>query len=160
MGGDSMKVRFANDSDLSAIQNLNHELFLFEINEFGENSFNDNWPYEELGRAYFKLRFSKEEIVVIELNNKIVGYLSWYTYSDKSRKEPYPLVAELDTFVVSKDFRNSGFGKMLFDEFKGICKERGVEVLSVSTNVKNLKGIGFYEKVGFAKNQVNLKQEI
>lgn len=49
--GMSTKIRPAIIDDLKAVQDLNHELFVFDIKS--DPLLNINWPYETEGESYF-----------------------------------------------------------------------------------------------------------
>ncbi len=151
-------IRKATMEDLSSIQNLNQQLFIYEVTTFKDESLDINWPYKESGIVYFKRQIERELLLVAEVSNQIVGYISWYNYIDLAYKDEKHV--ELDNIFVLEEYRKMGIGTKLFEALKTKCKEDNIDYIVASTNFKNTNAISFYEKNNFEKQIITLKQKI
>jgi GNAT superfamily N-acetyltransferase len=80
--------------------------------------------------------------LVAENNNKIIG-LSFYfiRYSTWSGKFLF-----LEDFIISKDYRQSGIGSLLFEETIQVCKTENLNGMTWQVLDWNTPAIQFYEK--------------
>lgn len=53
-------IRLAKSEDLKHVQDLNHQLFLSDVQHFDD--LNTNWPYEE-GEKYFRDRIAGKNVI-------------------------------------------------------------------------------------------------
>ena len=82
------------------------------------------------------------EAIVIEHENRIVGFALYYTsYSTWKGKCLY-----LEDFYVLPEMRGSGFGSKLFDEVVSIAKNKGVKRMDWQVLDWNQSAIDFYKK--------------
>lgn len=82
------------------------------------------------------------EAIVIEYEDKIVGFALYYTsYSTWKGKCLY-----LEDFYVLPEMRGSGFGSKLFDEVVAIAKERDVKRMDWQVLDWNEPALEFYKK--------------
>ena len=150
-------IKKANIDDLYEIQKLNKELFELESNNFDSTLIVD-WPLTQEGKEYFEKAIRNDIVLVACINNKIVGYLagtlnSQYSYNNN-------IQAELDNMCVMSEYRKSGIGSKLFEEFKKICKENKINEIKVVASYNNLNAIAFYKNNGFKEADLTLKQNI
>jgi len=153
-----MTIRIATLDDISAIQKLNHDLFLTD-NEFNQDLDLD-WPNTEEGVQYYTEAVNSERFlsIVAEENGKVIGYLNGYI---RKPSMIYKGVrAELDNMCVSEAARNKGVGSALMAEFKKWAKEKGAERLMVEAFSKNERALAFYAKNGFEPYATILTQTI
>lgn len=150
-------IRKAKLEDLSTIQKLSKKLFIYETEVLGDDTFDIDWPYKS-GENYFKKAIENKLLLVAIIDDKMVGYISWFTYDNAARKEKKH--AEIDNIIVLDEYRNDGVGTRLIEEFKNICKKQEIKYLTVSTNMKNKNTISFYIKNGFEEYEISLKQKI
>lgn len=59
--------------------------------------------------------------------------------------------AEIANLAVHPNRRNQGVGRMLLDEAKQFCIEKGIEVLHLEVRSGNDTAIGLYERFGFLR---------
>jgi len=82
-------------------------------------------------------------ILVAENEKKIVGYTFYYfTYSTFLAKP----TLYLEDIFVSKEFRNSGIGKMLFDELLKIAKSKKCGRFEFAVLDWNKNSLAFYKR--------------
>ena len=72
---DKIIIRKAKINDLRVIQQLNHELFILEKENY-DSTLIENWPLTDKGSEYFTDMINNHYVVVAVLNDEIVGYLA------------------------------------------------------------------------------------
>ena len=154
---DNTNIRKANMADLFEIQKLNKELFELEFNNF-DSTLIEDWPLTKEGKEYFENAIRNDIVLVACVDGKIVGYLagtlnSQYSYNNIVQ-------AELDNMCIMNEYRKLGIGSKLFEEFKKICKENGINEIKVVASYNNLNAIEFYKRNGFKETELTLKQNI
>lgn len=152
-------ARRADVKDLSDILRLNLNLFKKEYNEY-DKTLNLEWTYSH-GEKYFKRRITEKKgfVEVAEVKGKIVGYICGGIYK-RSFNRVKAKYAELENMIIEGDFRNSGAGTRLAQDFINWCKENKVGYISVTASAKNNQAIGFYKKLGFADVNLTLEKAI
>ena len=154
---ENIKIRKANIDDLFEIQKLNKELFELESNNF-DSTLITEWPLTQEGKEYFESAIINDIVIVASVDKKIVGYLagtfnSQYSYNNITQ-------AELDNMCIMNEYRKLGIGTKLFEEFKKICKENGINEIKVEASYNNINAIEFYKRNGFKEAELTLKQNI
>lgn len=143
-----IRIRLATSKDLRIVQDLNHELFLWDQKHF--HDLNIQWPYEKNGEEYFRQVVSGEDgniCFIAEIDGKVVGYLAG---SLKKGNGIYTgKRAELDNMFVIESHRKSGIGTRLVQEFIAWCTNQGVDHVFVNAYAPNRVAIAFYQKQGF-----------
>ena len=149
-------VRKAKPEDLKSIQDLNHQLFLFDHDR--DPQLNTQWPYEREGKDYFSKMIAGEIGVcfVAESDNKVIGYLAGSIKTEVTSYRPIRRT-ELENMFVVKELRGQGVGTILAKEFIGWSKKQGVEHVFVSAYAGNKDAIKFYEKAGFLPRAIELE---
>lgn len=154
---DNINIRKANMADLFEIQKLNKELFELEFNNF-DSSLIEDWPLTQEGKEYFEDAIKNDIVLVACVDGKIVGYLAGTLNSQFSYNNI--IQAELDNMCIMNEYRKSGIGSKLFEEFKKICKENGINEIKVIASYNNSNAIMFYKSNGFKESELTLKQNI
>lgn len=154
---ENINIRKAKINDLLNIQKLNKELFELEYNNF-DTTLIEDWPLTQEGKEYFENAIKNDIVLIAYVNNETVGYLagtlnSQYSYNNN-------IQAELDNMYIMKEYRKLGIGSKLFEEFKKICKENGINEIKVVASYNNLNAINFYKSNGFKESELTLKQNI
>jgi len=150
-------IRKANIDDLYEIQKLNKELFELESKNFDLTLIAD-WPLTKEGKEYFENAIKNDIVLVACIEQKIVGYLAGTLNSQFSYNNI--MQAELDNMCIMNQYRKSGIGSNLFEEFKKICKENGINEIKVIASYNNSNAITFYKNNGFKESELTLKQNI
>lgn len=151
-------IRLAREDELKVVQDLNYKLFVSDNRHF--HDLNLRWPYEEKGTEYFKHKIdgTKGVCFVAEKSGKVIGYLAGSTFDAGSAY--LAKRAELDNMFVEEEFRSSGIGATLVEEFKNWCKQNQVEKIFVNAFSPNTRAIAFYKKTGFEEYSLTLSQDI
>jgi GNAT superfamily N-acetyltransferase len=129
-------IRTATPKDMQAVNNLIHELAVYE--KASEQHINTTEQLIEDGFGPNKVF----DCIVAELNGKVVGFALFYTsYSTWKGKCLY-----LEDFLVTEKLRGKGIGKLLFDEVYQIAKKRNVGRFEWQVLEWNKPAINFYKK--------------
>lgn len=153
----NIEIKRADISNLKDIQELNHQLFELEFNNF-DPSLKVGWTFEKEGKDYFTDMLNNEIVYIALTENKIVGYLAGSvniqnSYVTKS-------LAEVDNMFILENYRKYGIGSKLMNEFKQYCIKNSIEELKVTASAKNSNAIKFYKKNGFNEFEITLKQDL
>ena len=92
--------------------------------------------------------FEDLSTIVLILNNKIEGYLSYKI------KERYAKKLDVDQLVVAEESRNKGFGKMLIEEAKNIAKKNNCHRIELNCWLFNENALAMYDHLGFEKQRI------
>lgn len=80
----------------------------------------------------------ENEVYVLFVETKIIGYYSWSKQSDGS--------IELNNLFVDPPFIGQGFGKILMQDFLARIKERGINMIQLFSEPQ---AENFYSRFGF-----------
>jgi ribosomal protein S18 acetylase RimI-like enzyme len=151
-----IKIRTAGKDDVSALQKLNHELFL--DNQKYDPELKVEWPMSEDGNKYFSELIDRESYVLIaEDNENPVGYLVAEEREVEYRKGKSVFIENMG---VSPSSQNKGIGGMLVSELVNLINEKGIKKIYVTTYLKNNKALDFYRKNGFSDIDITLEKVI
>jgi GNAT superfamily N-acetyltransferase len=129
-------IRTATPKDMQAVNNLIHELAVYE--KAVEQHINTTEQLIEDGFGPNKVF----DCIVAELNGTVVGFALFYTsYSTWKGKCLY-----LEDFLVTEKLRGKGIGKLLFDEVYQIAKNKNVGRFEWQVLDWNEPAINFYKK--------------
>ena len=155
----NINIRKATMNDLSVIQDLNHELFMWDYPN--DKALNTNWPYEKAGEYYFRDKINGVEGVcyVVESDGQVVGYVAGKVNKEIDKRDTL-LRSELENIYIKPEFRGSGVGKKLTDHLISWSKELGAQNMTVSAYHNNEGAIGFYKECGFNLYAVTLEKTL
>jgi ribosomal protein S18 acetylase RimI-like enzyme len=158
MESSEMRVRRAGPEDVEAIAGLSATLFR-EAAGRREPGVNPDWP-EARGRGYFAGLVAGDGSVCLlaEAGGEVVGYLAARAREGTNLRPAK--TAELESMYVREEYRNSGVGARLAEEFFVWAKLRGAERASVTAYADNGGAIRFYERWGFRPRSVSLDKDI
>ncbi len=155
----SFSIRPAQPDDFTAIQALNHLLFLYE-KQF-TSTYNIWWMYQERGINYFLNRLLNQDnnsiFLVADQGGVVIGYLTGHV-SNISYRAVNP-IAELENMFVLPEHRGRGVGTALIKEFVRQAKALGAKRFKVKTLSANHPAISFYQRFGFSPHALTLELE-
>lgn len=156
-----MKIRQAKHADWRAIQNLNHDLFIYEQDNFLP-VWETNWPLTKEGENYFqRIIISKDHCVLVaEKENKIIGYLVGILKKNITHKKGIPTIARLEHMIIKEELRRQGIGKELFRKFDSWSKDKKADRMEVDVLFNNERTTKFYKELGFEDFEVILSRDI
>lgn len=142
-----MIIRKAQENELKIVQDLNHELFIYDSKHFDD--LNLHWPYEAEGENYFRGVISGDLGIcyVAEVDGEIIGYLAGRVLPESQIYTGRR--AELDNMFVKESYRGRQVGGALVDNFFVWCKDNKVTYVMVNAYSPNTKAIEFYKRKGF-----------
>lgn len=138
-------VRKANISDSNSLVALSKQLG-YETNE------------DFLIKRFETLKNRQQEVIVAEINNLVVGYISYEPY--------YTLYMDpglnITALVVDNQYQNKGIGKALILEAEKYAKTNNLAFLRANSSSRRIEAHKFYRKVGFdnEKDQKRFIKEI
>lgn len=149
-------IRKAHLEELPIIQDLNHQLFLFDAAR--DPDLNLNWPLEKEGEAYFKKKIAGEVGVcfVAEVDGAVVGYLAGAVSDNMPSYRPVKR-SELENIFILEDYRRAGAGRKLVQAFVDWSHDQDVTNIFVAAYFLNEKAVKFYEGVGFKPLELELQ---
>ena len=155
-----MKIKIipANKSDFEVIQELNQKLFKREFEKF-DSTLDIEWPFSDDGVKYFRRALSGDDFLTLKAvddKGKIVGYLiGKLTTINSSRRLNRRAI--LDNMFVRKEWRKSGIGGKLVEEFLKWAKNKKVDNIRVTAFAGNKEAINFYKQRGFKEYNLTLE---
>ena len=97
---------------------------------------NESFDYNSFRLIYDKNIRNLENYYFVAFDiDKIVGFISYHTQE----------------LFVDKDYRNNGIGKFLINEIEKISRINNIKSIEVTSNVKRIENVDFYQKMGFVK---------
>jgi len=92
--------------------------------------------------------------IVVEENNRVVGYLT-YKIKEKHTKK-----LDVDQLVILEQYRGKGYGKKLMNEIKRIAIEENCDRIELNCWMFNDKALGMYEHIGFDKQRIMYEMKL
>ncbi|MFA4907165.1 MAG: GNAT family N-acetyltransferase [archaeon] len=157
----SFEVRRATINDLGGIQKLNLLLFRKEHEEY-DRFLNMEWTFSKTGTDYYKGMITRRDrcAFIAVKGGKTIGYLVGKTVPRKGAYRKIRNYAELDNMLVLEKHRGRKVGSMLVKAFLEWCGKKNIEMVNVSANFRNRRGINFYKKLGFREYSLWLELEM
>jgi ribosomal protein S18 acetylase RimI-like enzyme len=109
--------------------------------------------YDEMKNDLLKY-FAKEKIIVVLLDNKIVGYLSYVIKKHHTSK------LDVDQIVIKEEYRGMGFGKELMNEVKNIAQINNCDRIELNCWMFNESALEMYEHLGFQKQRIMYEMKL
>lgn len=147
---EKITFRKARPADLKAVSELDLEFTKTQYQNY-DKTLNLNWTYSRAGQKYFKNRMSPRDgmlRVAVNEQGKIIAYLSG------GAVKPHPLsikahYAELESIFIKDDYRGSGIGEKMTQDFIDWCRKNRIDFIDLSVAYGNSKVLDFYRKLGF-----------
>ncbi len=144
----NFKIRKATLNDIDTIVELNKQLADYhrKIDKYYK-------PGSETRKGFKKYLLEiigkrNVKIIVVEINNKIIGYFIGTIEKAKPFVVPKRIGRVSDAFVEEK-YRKSGIGKMMFNELIQWFKKNKIKHIELSVDSRNEIGIKTWQKFGF-----------
>lgn len=141
-----MEIREATIND---IDNGLLDLFIegYRFHQDGRPDIFANISDEVLKKDLIENLESSSTIVILE-NNNVIGYLLYKI------KESHTKKLHIDQLVVSEEYRNKGYGKILMDQVKEIAKSENCDRIELNCWMFNENALSMYEHIGFTKQRI------
>lgn len=122
-----MLIRNMVIADISAIVDLEKELF-------------SSSPWNEADFLYELTQSSVSVNLVIEIENKVIGYVGMWLLGDQT---------QITTLGISKAYQQKGYARKLMEKAEQITKEKQYPCISLEVRVSNIPAITLYKKLGY-----------
>lgn len=144
-----MTVRFANETDLPAVNRLRMQVNELHVTGRPE-TFRPGFPPELADHVYTVFRDPDRDILVAEEEGEIRGFAVLH----EIRRPENPFMFErhfldVDEFGVDEAYRRRGVGRALIERAKAIARDRGFDRLELNMWEFNQGALEFYEALGF-----------
>lgn len=96
----------------------------------------------------YDLIFKSGEVWVVINNDKICGSIT--VFFDYKFINNFGIVGHIEDVFIHKDFRKNGYGSLLLDKAKEICKQKYCYKVSLNCNESSKN---FYRKNGFIEKE-------
>ena len=136
-------IRKARVDDIPALVRLLVILFT------QEHDFTPDPAKHEKALHLLLTRETNSTIFVAEIEGKVAGMISTFSFVSTALGEPATLVED---FVVDEAHRGQGIGKMLMDAVKAHIAKTGQHRITLMTDLLNTRGHKFYEAEGFTRS--------
>ncbi|MBE6152823.1 MAG: GNAT family N-acetyltransferase [Firmicutes bacterium] len=147
-------IRKAKTSDIKDINNFLTRLIR------DEKQYDDNINENCIIYSFYEniIHDDKNCILVVEENNKIIGYL--YGFIQNNGDTYINDVAQLDTIFIDEKYRKLGIGNALIEEFKKWTKKQHVKYIELKVCNNNVNAISLYKKIGFVDTKTIMSLEL
>jgi len=144
-----MKIRKAKKEDLNEYVRLRRDFGIEHAKILGEKKIlSDNKFKKEFEEALS----SRDNILLVVANDKnLIGFL-WASIQNKT--------AFVDIAFVSKENRRKGLARSLIKELNKLLKQKNINQVQLSVNIKNKVASKFYQKVGFSTYSFRMAKKI
>lgn len=144
-----MTVRFANETDLPAVNRLRMQVNELHVTGRPE-TFRPGFPPELADHVYTVFRDPDRDILVAKEEGEIRGFAVLH----EIRRPENPFMFErhfldVDEFGVDEAYRRRGVGRALIERAKAIARDRGFDRLELNMWEFNQGALEFYEALGF-----------
>ena len=142
-------IRIAKKEDLEQVNKLRKQVNDIHC-EGRPDIFRTGWRKELQEHIYEIFENDKNDIIVVIIDNKIVGY-ACVAYVNNPIK-PHYLERNfyyIDEFGVDEKYRRQGIATKLFNYMKNDAKKRGYAKIELDVWNFNENAINFYKKLGF-----------
>ncbi len=140
-------IRGANEEDLHAILDITRRAWtgmtVAHLREERHGIVGGKpWYEHKCSEIQNSFKRGPQWFLVAEMEGKIIGYAS-FSYSDENK------LGIVGNNAVDPDFRGRGIGTSLISEVVQTLKDKGAELLQVSTLLHDIPAQRIYEKLGF-----------
>ena len=143
----SLSIRDARQDELDAIS----QVLLSAYHEYALRYTRKEWEGYSRNIADVRSRTGSGELIVADLQGRIVGAVTFYPIGSKSG-DPWPQGwAGIRLLAVDADARGIGAGRALMEECVRRCRERGIDALALHTSEFMAVAKGMYERMGFVR---------
>ena len=143
----SLTIRDARQDELDTIS----QVLLSAYGEYARRYTRREWEGYRRNIADVRSRTGIGELIVAELQGRIVGAVTFYPIGAKSG-DPWPQGwAGIRLLAVDAGARGIGAGRALMEECVRRCRERGVDALGLHTSEFMSVAKGMYERMGFVR---------
>ena len=141
-----LNIRKARKEDLRAIVEISINSWQTAYRGIIDNEFLDNLNAEEIYQKRLK-NYTKDRIVIAELNNEILGYCT-YRMGNHYENKFSDVDCEICALYVDQKYKRKGIGKKIVDYVINEFKENGCNQMIIWCLKDNYPSRAFFEKIG------------
>jgi ribosomal protein S18 acetylase RimI-like enzyme len=150
-----MDVRCATISDIDRIKELFWELDTDGIERQPEHFQRGERSFEYLSNL---INDHKSDFLLAIIDNKIIGFSLLFEKEVKGLSLLVPCkYTYIQDFIITKAYRNHGYGSKLLKISKKWAKDHDSEYLRLSVIPKNTAGIRFYKRNGMDEQMITME---
>ncbi len=148
-----MIIEPATSADLDEIVRLSMQARRYHNKILGNyfNELNTDFEYRFLTKA---LADENSILLIARADDTVTGFI-FAVCSEKSWLAA-PKTASIENICVDEPFRRHGIGRQMIDAVRVVCKEKGVQQLSLGVFCANTNAIPFYEACGFTPLSIKM----
>ncbi len=145
---DGLLIRDARSEELNEVSHLLREAYLEYENSFPP----EHWKSYLDNIMDIRSRLGVSELIVAELNEKVVGTVTLYLDSSRSLQEGWPRGwASIRLLAVHPAHRGRGIGRALMEECIHRCRQRNIKTIGLHTAAIMDIARKMYEGMGFVR---------
>jgi GNAT superfamily N-acetyltransferase len=114
-------------------------------------------PPETIAERLSGLIRANETVLVAARGDDIIGMASVHVTPVLHRPTP---VGRVTALVVTQSARGRGVGRALVSAAEQLLRERGCELLEVTSNMRRTDAHAFYERLGYEPTSVRFKKAL
>jgi len=138
------KLRDAKPSDAARLAELIHELG----HEIGEKQVRKNLA---------ALKKAGEIPIVATVDKTVVGFIGRHRMVTVHRPAP---VGRIPALVVAKEAQGLGIGRMLVDAVEQWCRDKGCQLIEVTSNDRRAAAHAFYRHLGYERSSIRFFKKL
>lgn len=97
----------------------------------------------------------KRTAIILEEDNKIIGYIIGSLYINVYRKATF-----IDDLFIDKKYRKKGFATKLLNEFFKWSASKEAKSIGLGVHLENHKALKLYKKLGFSITNYEMNKEL
>jgi GNAT superfamily N-acetyltransferase len=147
-GNDSLIIRNAKSEELDEVSLLMRDAYLEYKNYFPPEAWRSY--SENIMDVHSRLGIS--ELIVAELNGRIVGAVTLFLDASRSLQEEWPKDwASIRLLAVHPKYRGKGIGRVLMEECIHRCHEQNIKTIGIHTAAIMSVACKMYERMHFIR---------
>ena len=152
----STNIMLMNSTDLKNNFNVFYKLFAENTRGHVLDQFiDDEYILFKAKQLYDYLDAGNSFLFGLFIQETLCGFLWTYKRIFLEEERFY-----INSLIISRNHRGKGFGKLLISELERFAISKGVHVLDVSTAAFKFDAIGFYQKLGYQPERIQLRKAI
>lgn len=143
MKEDKVKLRDAKPADINSIMEI-----LTQLDRPLPKNRNEIKKFQKLIKSYIQINSTNinRGIILATSNSKIIGLVSYVLLERLNQSFSEFWIPE---FVVSKEYRNRGIGKLLIQRCESLAKKKKCYRIRLESRNDRIGSHSFYKKIGY-----------
>lgn len=155
----NISIRRAESFDIETVQKFGSKLLNYERENY-DSSLDSDWAFSDEAKTKYLDAIQNKYVTIAEADQQPIGFLIGSIIEPKNGDARQIKQAYLQNLYVDEEYRKTGVGKELVEDFREYCKGENVNRLNVSVLAVNETAVKFYDAIGFKPRSLNLFQEL